>query len=507
MTFTAAARAAVLSRLWGALAREPIPGIAGREHDGSTLVVRLADGRALTGPADAAEPFADAPAGLRIGGHDDPVALITDLVPGPAGARLAAELADSVTNLARSRAAAPEPDRGTPYLTRSPDLADLEQCVVDGHPLHPLCRTRTGMSEAEVRAYAPEHRPVVHLREYAVPAGAWLSTGRGLPPRLLVHPWQHEHVLPRYPWLSATGRTVAARPLMSLRTLAPLDHPTAHVKTAVDVQMTSAVRIVSPAAVRNGPVVSALVGELGTAAGLDVLRETAAGAVLIDGQPSRHLAMVLRQAPATGPGEVVMPLAALCAPSPATGRALLTEAVDLGYGGDPHPFAAELVHLLLPPLLRLLHSGVALEAHGQNTLVMLRTGQPARLYYRDLGGVRLSPARLAAAGITTAPPHGDLATDDPDELRTKLFAAVLSTVVGQLAATLRREYGTDPDTIWKLVAGTARDTYADLPRTARPDARALFAADLPVKAMTAMRLADDPIHDLWTTVPNPLAGR
>ncbi len=507
MTFTAAARAAILARLWGALAREPIAGVVAREHDGSTLRVRLAGGRALTGPAEAAQPFAVVPAGLRIGGYDDPAALAADLVPGPAGARLAAELADSVTNLARSRAAQPEPDGGAAYLTRCPDLADLEQCVVDGHPLHPLCRTRTGMSAAEVRAYAPEHRPVVHLREYAVPERAWLSTGRALPPRLLVHPWQHEHVLPGYPWLASTGRTVAARPLMSLRTLAPLDAPATHVKTAVDVQLTSAVRIVSPAAVRNGPVVSALVGALGAAAGVDVLREPAAGAVLVDGQPSRHLAMVCRQAPATGPGEVVMPLAALSAPSPATGRALATEAVDLGYGGDPQPFAADLIHLLLPPLLRLLHSGVALEAHGQNTLVVLRTGRPARLHYRDLGGVRLSPARLAAAGLTTAPLHGALATDDPDELRTKLFAAVLSTVVGQLAATLSREYGTDPDTIWKLVAATARDTYADLPRTAGPDALALFTADLPMKAMTAMRLADDPIHDLWTTIPNPLAGR
>jgi len=33
-----------------------------------------------------------------------------------------------------------------------------------------------------------------------------------------MHPWQYEHVLDDYPWLRPTGRTVAARPLMSLRT-------------------------------------------------------------------------------------------------------------------------------------------------------------------------------------------------------------------------------------------------------------------------------------------------
>jgi siderophore synthetase component len=363
------------------------------------------------------------------------------------------------------------------------------------------------MSPAEVCGYAPEHRPTVELTGYAVPADRWLSTGTGLPPLLLVHPWQRDHVLGRYPSLRRTGDTVPARPLMSLRTLVPVGEPGWHLKTSVDVQMTSAVRTVSPAAVRNGPAVSALVADLAAPLGLEVLREVAAGTVLVGGRPCRSLAMLRREAPAPGPGEVVLPLAALSAPSPATGRALVVEAVDAGYPGDPLGFAADLVHLLLPPLLRLLHLGVALEAHGQNTLVGLRSGRPVRLYYRDFGGVRLSPVRLAAAGVRAPVPHGDLASDDPRELRTKLFAALLATVVAQLAATLRQEFGTAPEAVWDLVAAAARDTYAALPADAAPDAGALFGPDLPVKAMTAMRLADRPLADLWTALPNPLAGR
>src|SRR2546430_16051063 len=94
----------------------------------------------------------------------------------------------------------------------------------------------------------------------------------------------------------------------------------------------------------------------------------------------------------------------------------------------------------------LLHQGVALEAHGQNTLVLLRSGRPARIWYRDVGGVRLSPARL---GGSAPPLHGDLATDDPEELRTKLLAA-LTAVLGELAATMTRENGTPPATVWRL---------------------------------------------------------
>jgi staphyloferrin A synthase len=497
----AGARAAVLGRLWGALAREPLPGLVGRRVHHGTLTVRFADGRDVRGPAAAAQPFAHCAAGLAVDlagqCYTDPAALVAALPLGVHTTRLAREVADSVANLTLARSAQPAPDGGVPGLVRyaGDGLADLEQCVVDGHPLHPLCRTRLGLSPAEVRAYAPEHRPVVRLREYAVPERDWLSTGAGLPPRLLVHPWQAEHVVDgRYPALRPTGRTVPARPLMSLRTLALPGGW--HVKTAVDVQMTSAVRIVSPAAVRNGPVVSALLADLGTRAGIEVLREVAAGTVLVAGQPCRSLAMVRRLAPVPPPGCALLPLAALAAPSPATGRPLLTEAVRAGY--PPADFAADLVRLLLPPLLRLLHRGAALEAHGQNTLVLLDDGRPVRLYYRDIGGVRLSPARLGDA----APPlHGDLATDDPQALRTKLFAA-LAVVLGELAATLCAGYGTDPAAVWVPAADLARHATTSGYR----DAAALFDPALPVKATTAMRLADDPLTDIWTTVPNPMAG-
>src|SRR5205814_3750937 len=115
-----------------------------------------------------------------------------------------------------------------------------------------------GLSTVEVLAYAPEHRPVVQLSTVDVPSGRWLTTGEGLPPRLPVHPWQRDHVLDRY-GLAASGLHLPARPLMSLRTLSTGGW---HWKTAVDVQMTIAVRTVSAAAVHNGPAVSGLLARL-----------------------------------------------------------------------------------------------------------------------------------------------------------------------------------------------------------------------------------------------------
>jgi len=285
---------------------------------------------------------------------------------------------------------------------------------------------------------------------------------------------------------------------MSLRTLAV---PGWHVKTAVDVQMTSAVRTVSPAAVHNGPALSALLRSTGE---LDVLAEVAAGAVLVDGVPCRSLAMVRRRAPRYAAGETVVPLAALAAPSPADGRPLAVEAITLGYANRPAPFFDDLVHLLFPPLTTLLHLGVALEAHGQNMCVVLRDGRPVRLVYRDLGGIRVSPRRLAAAGLAAPPLHGDLESDDPHVLRTKLAAALLGGAVAEIVALLTREYGTDA--LWERAARALHRAYDALPAAARADRDALRDAPLPVKATTAMRLADHPLDDQWATRPNPMAG-
>jgi staphyloferrin A synthase len=459
------ARAAVLGRLWGAFAREPIPGITARETSSGRLTVRIG-GHTVTGPATAAEPYAPAPAGLALaldgGERTDPAALLRALdLPGEK-TRLAVELDNSVANLALARAAGQaRPAPTTP--------TDAEQSVVDGHPLHPCCRARIGMSTAEVLRYAPEHRPIVGLHLMRVPADRWFGDG---PPLLVVHPWQREHVLDAYPFLTPVGWQ-PARPLMSLRTLAPVGG-THHVKTAVDVQMTSAVRTVSAAAVRNGPAVSALLAALAPP-GLDIMREDRAGAVLVDGEPSRSLAYVRRQAPRLAPGETAAPLAALAV----------------------HPIEAEhfpdLVRVFLPPLLSLLARGVALEAHGQNTLVVLRDGRPVRLLYRDVGGVRISPARLRAHGVDPPPLHGDLATDEEGELRAKLLAAAVGGALAEQVAALSRAHDLDPAVLWDQVAATTTDPV-------------LFGDTLPVKATTAMRLASDPLTDVWATLPNPLAG-
>ncbi|MGK5681500.1 IucA/IucC family protein [Actinoplanes sp. URMC 104] len=471
------ARAAVLARLLGAVDREPLPGLSGRRPGEATF----AGGTTVRYPPDAAQPFATAQAGLTVTatGHAAAIADPAELVRLLWGAvPIAAEIDNSVANLALARANRPGHTLPAPG---DPDaLGRIEQQVTDGHPLHPCCRTRGGMTVADVLAYAPEHSPVLRLRRLRVPPDRWYGTAA---PVLYAHPWQADRLAAAHPWLTPDGETGPVRPLMSLRTVAPLDGGP-HVKTAVDVQMTSAVRTVSPAAVHNGPLLSRLLRRLTADLPVDILAETAAGAVLVDGAPQRHLAHVVREAPRLRPDELAVPLAAV--------PALITP-------DDPDRWMSDLSGLLFGPVTTVLARGVALEAHGQNTLVVLRGGRPRRILYRDLGGVRVSARRLRDAGVEAPALHGDLPSDDPAELRTKLAAAAFGTVAAELIAAFARTRGADPHRLWGIVARAVR-------ATGTADAPHLLTDPLPVKATTAMRLAAHPLDDLWATIPNPMAA-
>ncbi|GGX22656.1 iron transporter [Streptomyces malachitofuscus] len=464
------ARAAVLTRLWRGLVYEPLPWIARREPVGGELALLLTDGRRLRGPR--ADPYATGAyvTEVWLGGtaYGDPVRLMTDLAV-PHSAAFAAELGHSVASLALSRAER----RIHPQEWPGRDW-EWEQRVVDGHPFHPNCRARPGFSVAEQLAYGPEHGSLVELGLVPVPAGECLVTG--VWPEWLreagrvvipVHPWQAAHVLKR------TGeRRVAAHPLMALRTLALPDGP--HVKTALSARLTSSVRDISLGSVAASAVLSDF-GEAVAARTDGLLHITRTLGAAAAGSPD--LAAVLRESPEeyVRTGERVVPVAALATTELAHSQAWLSR------------FA----RLALTVGLRLLELGVALEAHGQNLLVVLSPdGDPVRLVYRDLADLRVGPARLARHGIPLPELPERMVTDDERTLRRKLFG---SLVAGALAGTA----GSGP-----VLRTVVESAVRDLART--PDLRALRDEPLPAKALTLMRLSPRTAGDQWAELPNPL---
>ncbi|MGR4878459.1 IucA/IucC family protein [Streptomyces sp. LARHCF249] len=473
------ARAAVLTRLWRALAFEPLPWVAGRERGSESLVLRLAGGGRLEGPLpDAYATGAYVREVLLDGKPHRQAARLMAALGVPHGEGFAAELDGSTASLALSRAG--QPAAGPDDLARR-TTREWEQRVVDGHPYHPNCRSRPGFSVAEELAYAPEHRPVVELGLAAVRAEDCLVTGdwpaelrdggRILVP---VHPWQAEHVLGR----ERPRSGFAAHPLMALRTLAPVAGG-AHVKTALTTRLTSSVRDISGYSIETAAAVSAFAQALSERLDgrLHVTRTLGAATA-----HSPDLAAVLREPPEVyadaAAGERVLPVAALAWFPPARSAAWL----------------AEFAGLALSVCLRVLELGVALEAHGQNLLVVVSaTGAPLRLVYRDLADIRISPARLVRHGLPVPPLAGRLITDDAALLRRKLFGSVLTGALGATA-------GSAP----AFAEAFASAGAAGLPATA--DTEALLTRGLPTKALTLMRLSPGVPGDQWAELPNPLNG-
>ncbi|MBW5486373.1 IucA/IucC family siderophore biosynthesis protein [Streptomyces bambusae] len=482
----AGARAAVLTRLWRALAYEPLPWVVRRERGSDGLTLELAHGARVHGPPPDTYATTAYAGQVELDGvpYRHPARLMRALGV-PHGAEFAAELDGSTASLALSRAGRPAPDPAGPWPRTG---WEWEQRVVDGHPYHPGCRSRPGFTVAEQLAYAPEHGPVVRLgllpvdRAECLVAGDWPGRlrdgGRILVP---VHPWQARHVLKSARMegrcAGEAGGGLAAHPLMALRTLAPAGPDGGpHVKTALSTRLTSSVRDISVYSIETAAAVSAFAQDLAARLGglLHVTRTVGAVSAY-----ASELAAVLREPPEhyadADAGERVVPVAALAT----TG---LVRSAD---------WLASFARLALTVCMRVLELGVALEAHGQNLLVVLGPdGAPRRLVYRDLADIRISPVRLRRHGIPVPPVAGRLVTDDETILRRKLYGSLVCGALGATAGSAAA-----------LGAALAK-AVADLP--AGPDRDALVSQPLPVKALTLMRLSPGTPGDLWTGVDNPL---
>lgn len=545
------AEAAVSARLVLACARERLV-----QHDLEGMVLRAGPVRLPLRRRRAFELHAPAPGGL-VGGPRDPGPLARALLGDRCSAPLIQELAQSALNLALARLVADLRRRTCSAGQPWPAPLDPENLVVDGHPWHPMSKTRLGLDLAENLEHGPDllARAPVHAVDVAAPlvaaAGEFTDIVRELfpapPPgwlRLPVHALQ----LRRLPRLLGDrwGRDVRpvdlpplpARALLSLRTVALAAHPL-HLKLSVDVQTTSARRTVSPESVHNGPRLSALLAAIQAAdphtrRGLRIQPDLAAAGLHRDaGALARQLGVIVRPAPGAlaadlarepedMPSETLPPghapevivCAALGERRP--GGDLLLHELSAGYPGDLRArliaFLDAYLARLVPPVLRLWTAhGVALEAHLQNTL-LVATDRPRGFVVRDLGGVRVHRPRLAAAGHALELAPGSFTiTDDLAEARGKLMHTLVHAHLAALLGWLEDAGGPATDELWPRVR-RAIDlplrAWACEPRLARAcadDRAALFAPRCRMKALLSMRIHERSSDYEYTDVANVLA--
>lgn len=332
-----------------------------------------------------------------------------------------------------------------------------EQALVLGHPFHPTPKSREGLSEAEARRYSPETRGSFPLTWLAVAPdvvatdSAWTEAGRPvtapqitarlagpgltLPDgyaALPLHPWQLREIRRR----PDTAALFDAGMLRDLGTHGPDWHPTSSVRTvhrtgapamlklSLGLRITNSRRENLRKELHRGVEVHRLLrGGLGTRwqaahPGFDIVRDPAWLAVdAPDGSPVPGLDVMIRHNPFT-PSDDVTCVAALVSPRPhgphgphgpavpdarpAPSRlaAIVTRLTDRT-GRSRDAVAAEwflryLDQVVRPVLWLDSEAGIALEAHQQNTLVLLDAdGWPAGGRYRDNQGYYFRASRRA----------------------------------------------------------------------------------------------------------------
>ncbi|MGV9247570.1 IucA/IucC family protein [Streptomyces sp. NPDC003710] len=337
--------------------------------------------------------------------------------------------------------------------TRPAGTADVflsaEQALLLGHPLHPTAKSREGLSDTEDRLYSPERRGSFPLHWFAVAPSvlatdsAWTERGRPVPAARLtqglagpalplpdgfaalpLHPWQARETRHR----PAVGALLDAGLLRDLGPHGESWHPTSSVRTvyrsgvpamlklSLGLRITNSRRENLRKELHRGVEVHRLLrsglGRQWQSAhpGFGIVRDPAWLAVDDPGgNPVSGLDVVIRHNPFT-PTDNASCIAALVAPGcrariaeqqrPAPSR--LAEIITRLAGRTGRPLGAVATEWFLRYLAQVVRpvlwldgeAGIALEAHQQNTVLLLDPeGWPAGGRYRDNQGYYFRESR------------------------------------------------------------------------------------------------------------------
>ncbi len=389
---------------------------------------------------------------------------------------------------------------------RHMSFTELEGAIDEGHPYHPCFKARTGFSLKDHDTYGPETgRPFrlgwlaiarEHLNQvlpkqdeafwrmelgdetFAALEENLKGQGLSLEDYGLVplHPWQWKALAGTSlkDWIAAGeahylgehgDRYVASQ---SVRTLFNIDRPlAASIKLPMNIVSTSSRRILEPHSVCTAPALSAWIDGIvrsdplfETDYPLTILQEYAGMIADREGPLSGQIGAIWREnAEATLElGEAVIPFNALMMIE-ADGKPFADEWIER-FG--LMPWMNRLLEVAILPVWHLLvQHGIAVEAHGQNMLLVHTNGWPERLILRDFHeSIEFSPAFLrepekAPDFLSLNPIYRDAEpdqyywTDNLDSLRELVMDTLFVFNLSEISHLLDVCYGLPEFRFWQ----------------------------------------------------------
>ena len=434
-------------------------------------------------------------------------------------------------------------------LKKNNDIDDVlysESLIFEGHPTHPLTKTKLPLSMEEVRTYSPEFEKIINLKvmlihneyvnvttildhsqfilnevipEYLDELHTFMNDRERLLKDykvILVHPWQYEHTIRNKfkEWLQnhiliSTPFHVPSKATSSFRTMSLINHPY-HVKLPVNVQATSAVRTVSPETTIDGPKLSqALHRELNQYTQLDVVLEPYGLFAKTDSDDARQLACIIREKPFTKDDGILLVTGALVNKNVVDNE--ITVDSYLKWMNDDinqhtiHQFMRNYTRQLVTPLLALIQDyGIALEAHMQNTLVHLGPKYQIQFIVRDLGGSRIDIKTLSQRLKHIEVENKSLLADSIEEVIMKFQHAVVQNQLAELIFHFKKYDFIKEEELFNIIQEEIEVAINDTKPHADTLRKVLFGPTITVKALLKMRMKKKVKKYLNISLDNPI---
>ena len=434
-------------------------------------------------------------------------------------------------------------------LKKDNDIDDVlysESLIFEGHPTHPLTKTKLPLSMEEVRTYSPEFEKIINLKvmlihneyvnvttildhsqfilnevipEYIDELHTFMNDRERLLKDykvILVHPWQYEHTIRNKfkEWLQnhiliSTPFQVPSKATSSFRTMSLINHPY-HVKLPVNVQATSAVRTVSPETTIDGPKLSqALHRELNQYTQLDVALEPYGLFAKTDSDDARQLACIIREKPFTKDDGILLVTGALVNKNVVDNE--ITVDSYLKWINDDinqhtiRQFMRNYTRQLVTPLLALIQDyGIALEAHMQNTLVHLGPKYQIQFIVRDLGGSRIDIKTLSQKLKHIEVENKSLLADSIEEVIMKFQHAVVQNQLAELIFHFKKYDFIKEEELFNIIQEEIEVAINDTKPHADTLRKVLFGPTITVKALLKMRMKKKVKKYLNISLDNPI---
>ncbi|MDQ8603352.1 staphyloferrin A synthetase SfaB [Staphylococcus sp. FR179] len=429
---------------------------------------------------------------------------------------------------------------------KTDDLTYSESLVPEGHPTHPLTKTKLPLTMEEVRAYAPEFEKEIPLQIMMIEKDHVVCTAMdgndqfiideiipeyynqirvflkslGLKSEdyraILVHPWQYDHTIGKYfeAWIAKkilipTPFTILSKATLSFRTMSLIDKPY-HVKLPVDAQATSAVRTVSTVTTVDGPKLSyALQNMLNQYPGFKVAMEPFGEYANVDKDRARQLACIIRQKPGIdGKGATVVS-ASLVNKNPIDQKVIVDSYLEwLNQGITKESittFIERYAQALIPPLIAFIQNyGIALEAHMQNTVVNLGPHFDIQFLVRDLGGSRIDLETLQHRVSDIKITNDSLIADSIDAVIAKFQHAVIQNQMAELIHHFNQYDCVEETELFNIVQQVVAHAINPTLPHANELKDILFGPTITVKALLNMRMENKVKQYLNIELDNPI---